>query len=209
MRNGVSCQWNAATQTARSCARSYRPARAIQHLSHSCHGPLPRRQRGEAHSHRLAAVLVPSPSLWAWTDWRFRHGNRNTDLQRSATGDGSLDESLGQGVALLAWHRLGRFSPSVRSCRRDLDRGRSWPEHDLCGSSAVARTRDGDTLRRGAQWPLLSHAWLRTLDLSGAIDRAAKSFRLVETIPLKTRSGKPISGLLNPQTVASKDTGLV
>ncbi len=41
-----------------------------------------------------------------------------------------------------------------------------------------------------------------------AIDRAAKSFRLVETIPLKTRSGKPISGLLNPQTVASKDTGL-
>ncbi len=41
-----------------------------------------------------------------------------------------------------------------------------------------------------------------------AIDRAARSFRLVETIPLKTRSGKPISGLLNPQTVASKDTGL-
>ncbi len=41
-----------------------------------------------------------------------------------------------------------------------------------------------------------------------AIDRAAKSFRLVETIPLKTRSGKPISGLLNPQTVASKDSGL-
>jgi hypothetical protein len=41
-----------------------------------------------------------------------------------------------------------------------------------------------------------------------AIDRSARTFRLVETIPLKTRSGKPVSGLLNPQTVASKDTGL-
>ncbi|MGL4637906.1 MAG: esterase-like activity of phytase family protein [Beijerinckiaceae bacterium] len=40
------------------------------------------------------------------------------------------------------------------------------------------------------------------------IDRASSSFRLLETIPLKTRSGKSVTGLLNPQTKASKDTGL-
>jgi hypothetical protein len=40
------------------------------------------------------------------------------------------------------------------------------------------------------------------------LDRAAKSFRVLDTIPLKTRSGRPITGLLNPQTAATKDTGL-
>ena len=40
------------------------------------------------------------------------------------------------------------------------------------------------------------------------LDIAAKRFRVLETIPVKTRSGKPISGLLNPQTKATKDTGL-
>jgi hypothetical protein len=38
--------------------------------------------------------------------------------------------------------------------------------------------------------------------------RMANQFRVIETIPVKTRSGKPISGLLNPQTKATKDTGL-
>ncbi|MCA1953302.1 MAG: esterase-like activity of phytase family protein [Hyphomicrobiales bacterium] len=41
-----------------------------------------------------------------------------------------------------------------------------------------------------------------------ALDRAAGTFRLVETIPVKTKSGRPITGLLNPQTKATKDTGL-
>jgi hypothetical protein len=40
------------------------------------------------------------------------------------------------------------------------------------------------------------------------LDLAGKTFRLAETIPLKGRSGKPVLGLLNPQTVATKDTGL-
>ncbi len=40
------------------------------------------------------------------------------------------------------------------------------------------------------------------------LDLAAKRFRVLETIPVKTKSGKPISGLLNPQTKATKDTGL-
>ncbi len=42
-----------------------------------------------------------------------------------------------------------------------------------------------------------------------ALDRAAGTFRLLETIPLKTRTtGRQITGLLNPQTVATKDTGM-
>jgi hypothetical protein len=41
-----------------------------------------------------------------------------------------------------------------------------------------------------------------------ALDRAAGTFRVVETIPVKTKSGRPITGLLNPQTKATKDTGL-
>ncbi|MGL5113983.1 MAG: esterase-like activity of phytase family protein [Beijerinckiaceae bacterium] len=40
------------------------------------------------------------------------------------------------------------------------------------------------------------------------LDVAGKSFKLLETITLKTKSGKPISGLLNPQTKATKDTGI-
>jgi hypothetical protein len=40
------------------------------------------------------------------------------------------------------------------------------------------------------------------------IDRGAKTFRVVQTIPLKSRSGKPVLGLLNPQTKATKDTGI-
>lgn len=40
------------------------------------------------------------------------------------------------------------------------------------------------------------------------LDPARGAFRLAATIPLKTRSGKPISGLLNPQTVATKDAGM-
>ncbi len=40
------------------------------------------------------------------------------------------------------------------------------------------------------------------------MDVDAGTFKVVETITLKTKSGKPISGLLNPQTVATKDTGV-
>jgi hypothetical protein len=41
------------------------------------------------------------------------------------------------------------------------------------------------------------------------LDRAAGTFRLLETIPLRTRtSGRLVTGLLNPQTKASKDSGL-
>lgn len=42
-----------------------------------------------------------------------------------------------------------------------------------------------------------------------ALDRGSGKFRLLATIPLrKAKSGAPVSGLLNPQTVASKDTGM-
>jgi len=41
------------------------------------------------------------------------------------------------------------------------------------------------------------------------LDRAVGTFRVLETIPLrKAKSGTPVSGLLNPQTKASKDTGM-
>lgn len=40
------------------------------------------------------------------------------------------------------------------------------------------------------------------------LDRNARRFRVIETIPVKTKSGRPIAGLLNPQTIATKDTGL-
>jgi hypothetical protein len=40
------------------------------------------------------------------------------------------------------------------------------------------------------------------------LDPAGGSFKLTQTIPLKGRGGKPVLGLLNPQTVATKDTGL-
>jgi len=40
------------------------------------------------------------------------------------------------------------------------------------------------------------------------LDRAAGTFRLTDIIPVKTKSGKPVSGLLNPQTKATKDTGM-
>ena len=42
-----------------------------------------------------------------------------------------------------------------------------------------------------------------------SLDRAAGAFSLVETIPLlKAKSGTRVAGLLNPQTVASKDSGV-
>jgi hypothetical protein len=40
------------------------------------------------------------------------------------------------------------------------------------------------------------------------LDRRAGTFRVLEIIPLRTRSGKLISGLLNPQTKATRDTGM-
>jgi hypothetical protein len=40
------------------------------------------------------------------------------------------------------------------------------------------------------------------------LDEASRRFRVTQTIPLRSRSGKPVLGLLNPQTVASRDTGL-
>jgi hypothetical protein len=40
------------------------------------------------------------------------------------------------------------------------------------------------------------------------LDIGAGTFRVTDTIPLKTRSGRTIRGLLNPQTRATKDTGL-
>lgn len=42
-----------------------------------------------------------------------------------------------------------------------------------------------------------------------ALDRQSGAFRLLQTIPLrKAKSGTPITGLLNPQTKATKDTGM-
>jgi hypothetical protein len=42
-----------------------------------------------------------------------------------------------------------------------------------------------------------------------SLDRAAGSFKLLETIPLrKAKSGANVSGLLNPQTIATKDSGV-
>ncbi len=41
-----------------------------------------------------------------------------------------------------------------------------------------------------------------------ALDRKVNTFKVLEIIPVKTKSGKPVSGLLNPQTVATKDTGM-
>lgn len=42
-----------------------------------------------------------------------------------------------------------------------------------------------------------------------SLDRSAGTFRLLESVPLrKLKSGTPIKGLLNPQTVATKDTGM-
>ncbi len=40
------------------------------------------------------------------------------------------------------------------------------------------------------------------------LDRASGSFNVLDAISVKTKSGKPISGLLNPQTKATKDTGM-
>jgi hypothetical protein len=40
------------------------------------------------------------------------------------------------------------------------------------------------------------------------LDRASGSFKVIDAITVKTRSGRPISGLLNPQTRATKDTGI-
>ncbi|HXF52671.1 MAG TPA: esterase-like activity of phytase family protein [Hyphomicrobiaceae bacterium] len=40
------------------------------------------------------------------------------------------------------------------------------------------------------------------------IDRAAGTFKLLDVIPIKTKSGKPVTGLLNPQTKATRDTGM-
>jgi hypothetical protein len=40
------------------------------------------------------------------------------------------------------------------------------------------------------------------------LDRAGGTFKLIDTIPLKTKSGKAISGLLNPQTKATRDTAM-
>ena len=42
-----------------------------------------------------------------------------------------------------------------------------------------------------------------------ALDRKAGTFRVLETITIKkAKSGKPVLGLLNPQTVATRDTGV-
>jgi hypothetical protein len=62
-----------------------------------------------------------------------------------------------------------------------------------------------DAVRAGRYYP--------TPDYSPAIyrvelDEASGRFRLMETLPLRTRSGKPVLGLLNPQTVATRDTAL-
>ena len=40
------------------------------------------------------------------------------------------------------------------------------------------------------------------------IDRQARTFKVLDVIPVKTKSGKAISGLLNPQTKATRDTGV-
>ena len=62
-----------------------------------------------------------------------------------------------------------------------------------------------DAVRAGRYYP--------TPDYSPAIyrvvlDEASGRFRLAETIPLRTRSGNPVLGLLNPQTAATRDTAL-
>ena len=40
------------------------------------------------------------------------------------------------------------------------------------------------------------------------IDRAAGTFKLLDVIPIKTKSGRSVTGLLNPQTKATRDTGM-
>ncbi len=40
------------------------------------------------------------------------------------------------------------------------------------------------------------------------LDRAAGTFKLLDVIPIKTKSGRPVKGLLNPQTKATRDTGM-
>src|SRR5262249_39560042 len=40
------------------------------------------------------------------------------------------------------------------------------------------------------------------------LDRAAGTFAVVDTIALKTKSGRPISGLPNPQTKATAETAI-
>ena len=40
------------------------------------------------------------------------------------------------------------------------------------------------------------------------LDREAGTFILTDVIPLKTKSGKPVTGLLNPQTKARRDTAM-
>ncbi|MBM3608070.1 MAG: esterase-like activity of phytase family protein [Alphaproteobacteria bacterium] len=41
------------------------------------------------------------------------------------------------------------------------------------------------------------------------LDRAAGTFKVLDIIPVKTaKTGRPITGLLNPQTVATRDTGM-
>jgi hypothetical protein len=40
------------------------------------------------------------------------------------------------------------------------------------------------------------------------LERSAGTFKLLDVIPLKTKSGKPVTGLLNPQTKATRDTGM-
>jgi hypothetical protein len=40
------------------------------------------------------------------------------------------------------------------------------------------------------------------------LDRTAGIFKLLDVIPIKTKSGRPVTGLLNPQTKATRDTGM-
>jgi hypothetical protein len=40
------------------------------------------------------------------------------------------------------------------------------------------------------------------------LDRAARTFKLLDVIPLRTKSGKLVSGMLNPQTKATRDTAM-
>ncbi len=119
-------------------------------------------------SHRLAAVLVPIALA-------LGSGPTGVSAMEIETLT-SRDRQLEMAPLTSPWGKELRYSLGIGSgaFRHPSDPadeiwtvGDRGPNMTLCGSSAVARARDGDTLRRGAQWPLLSHAWLRTLDLSG------------------------------------------
>lgn len=78
-----------------------------------------------------------------------------------------------------------------------------------CGATAKLISKElgktCKTFKRGRVYPTPNYV-PSIYKIAPDIDRG--SFKFLDTIQLKTRSGKPIWGLLNPQTKATKNTGL-